>query len=116
MSQAAFRDPFVAQFFGRVPAEVAERFSNRQLAALKSVFGDATRAGHLVDIRLSIPIPFARRGVYLVLLAGRDRRRAERPHSSASRGRVGRLVSRLSGVAFVAQMLVAIAAGLYFLL
>ena len=47
----ASRDPFLEQFFSRLPDEMHTDFTNHQLAALKSVFGDTTRSGHDFDIR-----------------------------------------------------------------
>ncbi len=36
-------DPFLEQFFARLPAKLHTSFTDRQLAALKSVFGEATK-------------------------------------------------------------------------
>ena len=74
VSAALSRDPFLEQFFSRLPEAMHTDFTDRQLAALKSVFGDATRSGHGFDIRLNIPTPLIGRGAYVVLLGGRDRR------------------------------------------
>ena len=79
------RDPFLEQFFSRLPDEMHTDFTNRQLAALKSVFGDATRSGHGFDIRLSLPTPFIGRGAYIVFLGGRDRRDGQAVRRSAAR-------------------------------
>ena len=68
------RDTFLEQFFSRLPEGMHTDFTDRQIAALKSVFGDATRSGHGFDIRLSFPTPLIGRGVYMVLLGGSDRR------------------------------------------
>jgi hypothetical protein len=69
-------DPFFEQFFARIPKDVALSFSDAQLDAIKLAFGARTSLSHPVDIRFSIPL-FVRR-YYLVLLAGRERRPAER--------------------------------------
>lgn len=79
------RDPFLEQFFSRLPQGLHTHFTDRQLAALKSVFGDATRSGHGFDIRLSLPTPLIGRGVYMVFLGGRDRRGNQTDRRSPSR-------------------------------
>ncbi|MFP6741508.1 MAG: hypothetical protein VCD33_07775 [Alphaproteobacteria bacterium] len=56
MADGASSDPFLQQFFAQLPPELRTGFSDRQLAALKSGFGDATRSGHGFDIRLSLPL------------------------------------------------------------
>jgi len=114
MAHALSGDPFFEQFFGRVAPEVTARFTRRQMAAIKSVFGDATHAGHLVDVRVSLPFPFTRRGIYMVFLVGRDRRDA-RQHASGRRGIVARLLGRVVGTLFLIQGLLAIAAVIYML-
>lgn len=82
-------DPFIEQFFSRLPDGLRTDFTDRQLAALKSVFGDATRTGHGFDIRLSLPTPLFGRGIYMVMIGGRNRRdgRAVRRAQGRRRGR-----------------------------
>ena len=69
-------DPFFEEFFARIPEDTARSFSDTQLDAIKLAFGARTRCGHPVDIRFSIP--FHVRRFYFVLLAGKERRPAER--------------------------------------
>ncbi|MFQ5784606.1 MAG: hypothetical protein ACE5H8_07250 [Alphaproteobacteria bacterium] len=111
---AASNDPFIRQFFARTPANARTSFTDRQLAVLKSVFGDATHTGHLVDIRLSLPLP--RRRTYLVLLMGRDRRQARRTVHRRRRGPLARLAQILVGGLFAIQLLITLAAFVWFLL
>ena len=102
------RDSFLEQFFSRLPDEMHTDFTNRQLAALKSVFGDATRSGHGFDIRLSLPTPFIGQGAYVVFLGGRDRRDGQAVRWSAARrgwrglAVLGRL---MVGALFIVQIL-----------
>ncbi len=102
------RDTFLEQFFSRLPEGMHTDFTDRQLAALKSVFGDATRSGHGFDIRLSLPTPLIGRGIYMVLLGGSDRRGGQTgrrfPARSVWRGlaALGRLIV---GALFVIQFL-----------
>ena len=58
-----------ADLLKRVPRDIAESFSNEQLAALERAVAPAR---HPIDIRLSLPFPNGRR--YVVLLAGREKR------------------------------------------
>ena len=100
-------DPFLEQFFGRLPVGLHTEFTDRQLAALKSVFGDATRSGHGFDIRLSLPTPLIRRGIYMVFLGGRDRRHGQAARRSpARRGwrRLAVLGKLFIGVLFAMQL------------
>ena len=103
-------DPFIEQFFSRLPEGMRVDFTDRQLAGLKSVFGDATRSGHGFDIRLSLPTPLLGRGIYMVLLGGRDRRGHQAGHRfPARRGWRGLaiLAKWVVGVLFVIQLLIA---------
>ena len=70
MAERASSDPLLRQFFAQLPPDLRTDFTDRQLAALKRVFGDFTREGHAFDVRLSLPV--TPRGVYLMLLGGRD--------------------------------------------
>ncbi len=102
------RDSFLEQFFSRLPEEMQTDFTDRQIAALKSVFGDATRSGHGFDIGLSLPTPLIGRGVYMVLLGGRDRRGGQAgsrfPVWSGWRGPAA-LGNLIVGALFVIQLL-----------
>ena len=69
-------DPFLAMFFSRIPADTAASFDEAQLAAVKMAFGARSFGSHAIDIRRSLPF-FGRR-VYLVLLAGLERRTRSR--------------------------------------
>lgn len=106
------RDPFIEQFFSRLPPGASARFTNRQLAALKSVFGDATHNGHLVNLRLNLRLPLRKSGSYLVLILGRDRRAGKRPAPDGRRP-FARLGNVLMGIAFVAQFAIALAVIFY---
>jgi hypothetical protein len=113
MADSASNDPFIQQFFARLPPELRTGFDDRQLAALKSVFGDATRSGHGFDIRLSLPL--WRRGIYVILLGGRDRRSDDVRRSERRRG-LSRLAGLVVGSLFVLQIGLAVAGLLIWLL
>ena len=107
------RDPFIRQLFERIPAAMRETFTSRQLAALKMVFGESTRAGHMVDIRLEVPLtPRRKKRLYLVAISGQDHRGGKRV------GKQGfwRSLRRLSGRAIVVLIILSfILAMLHFL-
>lgn len=67
-------DPFLEEFFARIPERTANSFDEAQLLAIKQVFGARSRGHHAVDLRFSLPVL----RLYLVLLIGRERRTAER--------------------------------------
>ena len=60
-------------FLDRIPQDIRETFSDRQVSAVNQAF---KRAHHGIDIRVSLPLPGGRR--YLVLLMGKERRSPER--------------------------------------
>ena len=60
-------------FLDRIPQDIRETFTDRQIAAVNQAF---TSARHGIDIRVSLPLPGGRR--YLVLLMGKERRSPER--------------------------------------
>ncbi|MEA5505325.1 hypothetical protein VB735_19865 [Halotia wernerae UHCC 0503] len=78
MSQKSFNhnslrnDPFIKQFFARIPSQTVATFSDAQLTELKSVFRDRISKRHAVDIRVYIPV-FKRR-FYVVLVMGKEKR------------------------------------------
>ncbi len=60
-------------FLDRIPQDIRETFTDRQIAAVNQAFKSA---GHGIDIRVSLPLPGGRR--YLVLLMGKEHRSQER--------------------------------------
>jgi hypothetical protein len=69
-------DPFVQQFFARIPTETAATFSSEQLTELKRVFNNRLLKRHTVDIRLSIPFFWKR--FYVVFMLGKENRSKSR--------------------------------------
>ncbi len=67
--------PVILRFLGRLNPELADSFSGEQLAAVEMHFGMRYRMRHMIDWRARIELPFIK--LYLVVLAGRDRHRAE---------------------------------------
>jgi hypothetical protein len=75
-------DPFVQQFFARIPPKTATTFTDTQLAALKQVFKERISKRHAVDIKLSMP--FFKQGFYIVLLLGKEKRAKKRLQAAIS--------------------------------
>ena len=82
-SQTA-NDPAVKSLLDRMPPEVAESFTEEQLAHLHSALGARSWKKHSVDIRSTFPVPFIRRRIYFVLLMGRNRRDLSRREKQIS--------------------------------
>lgn len=98
---AAVRDDiFFARFLARVPPRVAETFTLDQLNAIKLAFGARTWGVHAVDIRLSIPLLFAR--FYVVFLLGRERRDLPRRGEEGRASPLARLGNLLVTALFAA--------------
>lgn len=68
-------DGFITRFLSRVPADVASTFSQAQLFAIRDFVID-NRERQAVDIRWTIPLIWFR--FFIVVLAGPERRSAER--------------------------------------
>lgn len=109
--RAPVSDPFLNHFFQRIPAEVAETFTDAQLDAIKRAFGARTPGSHTIDLRFSIPLP--RRCYYLVLLAGKERRSPERIDLERMMRPLWSLANGLSIVTFTFLFLFSFAAVLY---
>ncbi len=67
-------DPFLEQFFARIPGATARSFTPDQLLAIKMAFGTRDWGMHTVDLRWSIPLL----RYYVVLVMGPEKRSKER--------------------------------------
>lgn len=72
MSDQQAPDPFLNQFFDRIPKDVAATFTDAQLDAVKRAFGARSWGAHSIDLRFSLPLPWRR--FYVVFLIGKERR------------------------------------------
>lgn len=77
------QDPMIAGILSRVPAKVAESFSEEQLLSLKAAMGAHRGHRHPLDVRGTIGLVGDR--WYYVFLAGRDRRTSRRPEGRCNR-------------------------------
>jgi hypothetical protein len=104
-------DPFFVRFFERVPVDVASTFTAGQLDAIKRAFGARTPGAHAIDIRTSVP--FGPRRFYVVFLAGRERRNADRRALDALLQPIGCVANAFIVVAFALIFAGATVATLY---
>ena len=91
-----------------MPEEVVSSFTELQLKAIEHALGDGRWDDQPVDVRLSIPVLW--RQFYLVLLAGPERRSAERRNSESVR-KPGRIVADMILLVLFLMLLVPGAVG-----
>ena len=94
-------DPFVQQFFARIPPKTATTFTDTQLAALKQVFKERISKRHAVDIKLSMPFF---KGFYIVLLLGKEKRAKKRLQAAISQP-VNSILLTISGLVLITSLL-----------
>ena len=109
--QRAAGDPFLEDFFQKIPRDVAIGFSDEQLLAIRMAFGARQRGAHIVDVRLSLPLPFKR--LYMVLLVGSERRTVARRRQDRSNTPLATAGNVLFGTIFFGVLLVAVVGLLY---
>jgi hypothetical protein len=78
-------EEFTVRLRERIPLNVCFTFTSEQLEALRRVFGDRFDGEHKVDVRGRLHLPWTR--YYIVLQAGRDRRKALRRDGAVTRRR-----------------------------
>ncbi len=93
-------DGYIARFLASVPAYVAPTFSQAQLLAIKDFVIDDRGRRQAVDIRWTIPLIWFR--FFIVVLAGPERRSAERRAAE----RAARPILTWSNVIVIAVFLV----------
>lgn len=71
-------DPAIQQLFSRMPASVAESFSEEQLTHLMTALGARRWGHHTVDLRGTFKVPFYAWRFYYVVLAGKNHRELSR--------------------------------------
>lgn len=67
---------FARKFLAALPPDLAATFTEEQILGVQHAFGLRHSGRHPVDLRRSIWTPFGR--IYLVVLAGRERRAPQR--------------------------------------
>ena len=100
-----------------IDPEIRGSLSSEQEAAIRAAAGRTPWQGHLVDIRLSIPIPGLR--CYLTMVAGQEkrsdaRRRHDRAlHPGTSLGNVAAFTGATVAIGVMAFGILSIVAGLF---
>lgn len=67
-------DAVIRRLLERIPDEVANSFTDDQLAHLKTALAGRSWGRHLVDLRATAAMPFLPWQLYVVFLCGRNRR------------------------------------------
>jgi hypothetical protein len=87
------QDPFLANFLLRIPQEVADSFTDTQLAAVKQIFDRRGDGSHKIDVRISVPLLFRRH--YFVIFSGIEKRSRARRRSEARLHPIFRAANRV---------------------
>ncbi|MEA5620919.1 hypothetical protein VB711_24220 [Cronbergia sp. UHCC 0137] len=75
-------DTIFEEVFTKISPEIADTFTNEQLEAIKTGFSTHRWVHHPSDLRISVPIPGLK--LYLVILAGPERRNSQITRSEKS--------------------------------
>jgi hypothetical protein len=102
-------DPFLEQFFARIPDSTARSFTADQLLAIKMAFGARDWGFHTIDLRLSIPLL----RYYLVFVMGSEKRSKERRRRDKGFRPVATLGNGFAVLVFMALLAVPIALTFY---
>ncbi len=78
------KDPAIQNILSRMPAKVADSFSDIQLTHIKTAIGSRSWGHHAVDLRGTLTFPFSRWRFYYVFLLGRNRRQLSDREKRAS--------------------------------
>jgi hypothetical protein len=103
--EAQANPAFVRRFLAALPPELAASYTPAQLAGVQRCFGMRHGAAHALDLRRSLWTPFGR--VYVVLLAGPERRAAKRPPA------VVRLAGAVAAAGVATLLLLVLLGGLH---
>lgn len=98
-------------FWRQLPADIRARLTSEQEAAIRAVAAETEPAQHPVDYRLSARLPWLGT-VYLVLLAGHERRNPMRRSIDHALKPVNRLTSNLVTAGMLAGICLMTGAGL----
>lgn len=99
-------DPALRNLLERMPQDVADSFTNEQLAHLHTALGTRSWKKHPLDVRSTFPIPFVKSRVYFVLLMGRNRRDLTRREKQISAFTLALLVVAFIGLSTLFGLLV----------
>ncbi len=94
-----------------MPEEVARSFTELQLAAIEHALESGKWRAHPVDVRLSVPVLWRR--FYFVLLAGPERRSAERRKYERARRPVRAIADMILLALFIVLLVPAAVGSVY---
>ncbi|WP_299791847.1 hypothetical protein [uncultured Shewanella sp.] len=78
------QDPVIRKLLNKLPDDLADSYSERQLQGLRVALGDRTWGKHFIDYRGTFAITFVRWRFYYVFLLGKNRRAYTRREKHAS--------------------------------
>tara|TARA_R110002050_G_scaffold242976_1_gene379310 strand:+ start:932 stop:1348 length:417 start_codon:yes stop_codon:yes gene_type:complete len=82
--QKITNQPAIKKLLSRMPAEVANSFTEEQLTHLLTAVGSRSWGKHKIDVRGTFKFPFYQWRFYYVLLAGRNHRELSRQEKKMS--------------------------------
>jgi len=91
--QTEANDAFTHHVMRRIAPEILDSFSPQQRQAIHQALSEQSGRRHTIDVRISIPLFFAR--YYFVVLLGRDRRKAIRSREQDRRDHTNSVASLL---------------------
>ncbi|ABV35949.1 conserved hypothetical protein [Shewanella sediminis HAW-EB3] len=83
-STSVRQDPVIKKLLGKLPDDIADSYSEKQLQGLRVALGDRTWGKHFIDRRGTFAITFVRWRFYYVFLLGKNRRAYTRREKHAS--------------------------------
>ncbi|WP_372873292.1 hypothetical protein [Shewanella sp.] len=77
-------DELRSKLLGKLPAKLADSYSDEQVEGIRILLGDRTWGRHSIDSRGTFSLPFVRWRYYWVLLLGKNRRAYTRTEKQLS--------------------------------
>ena len=106
--QRAPNEAFVNAVFKALDPTVYKSLSAHQITELSKAIGASSRSRHFIDFRPTIPYFFG--SIYLVFLAGKDRRMSQRVTGEKRRNRLGNFIV---GLLFLTLFVLIASGGLF---
>ena len=111
MNKIASYPSFRRRLLANMPEDVGNSFTDLQLTMIEHVFEGGKWRNNPVDIRLSIPLIWRR--FYFVLLAGPERRSAERRKYEQARRRLSTIANAIVCTLFLLLLVPAAIGSIY---
>ncbi|WP_442802082.1 MULTISPECIES: hypothetical protein [unclassified Shewanella] len=78
------QDPIIEKLLKKLPTDIADSYTDKQLQGFRVALGDRTWAKHFVDNRGTFAFPFIRLRFFYVFLLGKNKRAYTRREKHAS--------------------------------